>query len=428
MVQPGTRTRLPLGGGLTLRSVATPEDAAHFAAFNTAINDATQGATCAALYARFPGMTGVDFLLVEETATGEVVSTSCLIPWQVRLGGCTLEVAMLEMVATHPDYRRRGLVRRQIEHFHAVTAARGFDLCMIEGIGYFYRQFGYAYAGDHWGDDLLAASQVPAQVDGPSLHLRPATADDIPLLMRLAAATTDRLEVATVREAAGWRYLLDGAAYPVTLLNDATTQTPLGYVAGWKRDGLYRIIEHGMPAASTALALLAHLRRTQPGDMVLGWPVQSTLLDVARTLGSKPAWGDQWLWRWVDLPALLRKLAPVLAERLAASPYAGLRADLILNLFTTAYGLRFEDGKLVAVDALGFVDASMGADGGDLCIPPEAFMRLLLGYRPLDALFDAWPDIAVRKARRGLWDVLWPRLDGYVWMPYVNLAEEEPIA
>lgn len=427
MLQPGKQLVLPLGDGLTLRSAVAPVDIDRFAAFNTAINDATQGATCAALFADFPGMTGADFLLVNDATTGAVVSTTCLIPWQVRLGNCTLDVAMLEMVATHPDYRRRGLVRRQIEHFHAVTAARGFDLCIIEGIPYYYRQFGYVYARDHWADDLLAASQVPATVDGPQLHLRPATPDDIPHLMRLAVATTDRLDLATVRDEAGWRYLLHGAAYPVTMLEDATTRTLLGYLVGWRRDGLWRIIESGIPAADTALALLAHLRRAHPGDMVLGWPVQSTLLDVARSLGSRSGLGDQWLWRWVDLPALLVKLAPLLAARLAASPYAGLTADLILNLYTTAYRLRFAAGQLDAVESLGFVDASMGADGGDLCIPPAAFMRLLLGYRTLDELFDAWPDIMVRTARRGLWHVLWPRLDGYVWMPYVNLAEADRI-
>ncbi len=68
---------------------------------------------------------------------------------------------MLEMVVTHPDYRRRGLVRALIERFHRVTAERGFDLCFIEGIPYYYRQFGYTYAVDHRSYDALAASAIP---------------------------------------------------------------------------------------------------------------------------------------------------------------------------------------------------------------------------------------------------------------------------
>jgi hypothetical protein len=116
---------------------------------------------------------------------------------------------------------------------------------------------------------------------------------------------------------------------------------------------------------------------------------------------------------------LLQKLAPVLAARLAASPYANLTADLTLNLFRQAYLLRFMAGELKRVEPLGFVDASMGADGGDLCIAPDAFVRLLLGYRTVDELADAWPDLVVRPTRRHLWQVLWPKQATYFWKPYM---------
>jgi hypothetical protein len=109
----------------------------------------------------------------------------------------------------------------------------------------------------------------------------------------------------------------------------------------------------------------------------------------------------------------------VLAARLAASPYADLTADLILNLFRQAYLLRFVAGELERVEPLGFVDASMGADGGDLCIAPDAFVRLLLGYRTLDELTDAWPDTVVRPTHRHLWQVLWPKQATYFWKPYM---------
>ena len=66
-----------------------------------------------------------------------------------------LIVAMLEMVATHPEYRHRGLVRAQIRRFHEVVRERGFDLSLIEGIPYYYRQYGYGYAIDHWACDSL---------------------------------------------------------------------------------------------------------------------------------------------------------------------------------------------------------------------------------------------------------------------------------
>ena len=60
----------------------------------------------------------------------------------------------------------------------------------------------------------------------------------------------------------------------------------------------------------------------------------------------------------------------------------------------------------------------MGADGGHLCIPPEAFVRLVFGYRSLEQLFDAWPDIIVKRAIRHLIDVLFPLMPSYLYTPY----------
>lgn len=73
-----------------------------------------------------------------------------------------------------------------------------------------------------------------------------------------------------------------------------------------------------------------------------------------------------------------------------------LTADLILDSFRSALQLRFESAKQAAVEDAGFVDASMGADGGDLCIPPDPFPRLLFGYRSLEEIPDARPDLSVR--------------------------------
>ena len=57
----------------------------------------------------------------------------------------------------------------------------------------------------------------------------------------------------------------------------------------------------------------------------------------------------------------------------------------------------------------GFVDASMGAaDAGDLLIPPDAFVRLVMGFRGIEELRDAWPELHVRPAAAELVDALFP--------------------
>jgi predicted N-acetyltransferase YhbS len=416
-----------LTDGLLLHSIRDARDAERFAVFNGAVNGADQGATCAALLNHHPAVDRAGFLMVEDERTGEVVSTTCLIPWRCMLDGVPLEVAMLEMVVTHPGYRRRGLVRAQIDHFHRSVAGQGYDLSIIEGIPYYYRQFGYAYAGDHWTTDGLPAAWVPGSVDTTPVRLRPAGEADLPALQQLYAAGVAALPSHTLRSAEYWRYLIHAVHYPVYLVEpagegQAEAVGPLGYVCGWRgRDDPRTLIlmESSIQAATTALAVLQVCKQT--ADVIwLGWPASSTLVQVGRSLGASRVYGDQWLLRITNLPQLLAKLGPLLARRLAHSPWAGLTDSLILNLYRQAYRLRFVKGALAGVDSLGFVDASMGADGGDLCIPPEAFTRLLLGYRTLKDLYDAWPDIVIPSARHHLLDVLFPRVESYFWMPYMH--------
>lgn len=423
---------------LVLHGVADAVDAARFAAFNAEVNGADQGATCAALLQHHPTAAWDDFVIVEDERSRQVVSTTCLIPWRLQLGGVSLTAAMLEMVVTHPDYRRRGLVRRQIDHFHSRAAAQDFDLCIIEGIPYYYRQFGYAYALDHWAADALPSAWIPA--GAPEVRLRRATLADIPALMQsytdaaanTAANTTAGLALHTQRDAEYWRYLLQGASYPVYMVEPlgetAQDAARTGYVCGWQGGDPTRIslVESALPSAAAALAVL-QLCKPHAAMLHLGWPQRGMLVQVARTLGGRPHGGDQWLVRTPDLPRLLLKLAPVWAGRLAEAGWPRLTGELTLNLYRQAYRLRFAEGRLTAVDALGFVDASMGAQGGDLCIPPDAFTRLLFGYRSLDELRDAWPDIVVQPARRHLVDALFPRLESYVWLPYMNCAHLPPL-
>lgn len=410
-----------------MHGVRDQADAEAFAEFNGAVNGADQAATCRALIHHHPGAAWDDFVMVEDERTGQVVSTICLIPWRLALAGIPLTAAMLEMVVTHPDYRRRGLVREQIERFHRRAAQQAVDLCIIEGIPYYYRQFGYAYALDHWAADSLATGQIPHSPLASNIRLRRAAPADIPALMPLYAQSFASLPLHTVRSADEWVYLIQGASYPVYVVEGRGDGALLGYVCGWQSAETVWLVESGFTDAATALAVLEACK-PQASLIRLGWPAQSALVQVGRSLGSGAGVGDQWLVRFPDLARLIHKLGPIWTARLAAAGYGSLTVELILNLYQTAYRLRFVDGALAGVDALGFVDASMGADGGDLCIPPDAFTRLLLGYRSLDELRDAWPDIMIRPACRHLLDALFPRVASYVWMPYMHCGHLQPLS
>ncbi len=423
-----SRFERPVGAGLVLRAVRDQRDVERFAQLHTEHVSAVEGISCLHLLRYHPEIRFDHFLVVEEQDTGRLVATVCLIPWRISFCGCSLRVAMLEMVLSHPDYRHRGLARAQIQRFHELVQEEGFDLSIIEGIPYYYRQYGYGYSCDHWRRESLLAARVPDPPSGGIAHrLRPATLGDVPLLTARYAEVMSALDIYTTRSPEYWRFLLEREVYPVRMLEPAGGGAPEGYIVTLPAaPGAILVAESGITTHAAALAALHLLKAEGASEIQVGWPETSALVRLGRSLGSTHVPAYQWLIRFTDLPALLLKLAPVFEQRLAASDCAGLTVSLTLNVFRQAYALDFEAGRLQRVRPLGFVDSSMGADGGDLCIPPDALVRLVMGYRSLDELRDAWPDIVVKPASRRALEVLFPRLQSYMWMPYLYCGPIPP--
>ena len=210
---------LDLGGGLVLRS-ATPDDAEKLATFNAAVHADAPGErdegiavwTRDLLRRPHPTFRPELFTLVEEAATGRIASSLNLIPQTWAYDGVAFGVGRIELVGTDPDFRRRGLVRRQMEVAHRWSAERGDLLQGITGIPWYYRQFGYEMGLELDGHRRVAAVDVPDLAAGRDepYGLRPATAEDVPFMAAADAHGRARSLVSCVRDGPLWRYELDG--------------------------------------------------------------------------------------------------------------------------------------------------------------------------------------------------------------------------
>ena len=147
-----------LGDGLVLRR-AEPEDAEAIAAFNARVHHSSGGPfeqrelhtgivamTRDLMSGGHPACVPEDFTMVEDASTGTVISSACLIEQRFTYGGVELRAGLPELVGTHPDYRRRGLVREQMAVLHAWSRERGHPMQAIGGIPNYYRRFGYEMA------------------------------------------------------------------------------------------------------------------------------------------------------------------------------------------------------------------------------------------------------------------------------------------
>lgn len=418
-----------LGGGFVLRSVRDERDIERYVALHFDLFHTTDCVTIDRLLRYHPEVTYRDFLMVEDTVAGRIASTTCIVPWRFRYDEVELCAAQVEVVATHPDYRRRGLLRAQMHRIHRVLLERGVHLSAIGGIPNYYRQFGYTYAIDQLRPVLVPAHAIPRAPsgDGERIRLREAAVDDARRLAQLYARAMAPVALHDQRSEEFWRYLLRWCRLPLQIVEDSDTGAAVGYVSAGPpgRAGVAHVGESAIFSTDIAFAVLRRLSSPSTTAVAVGGPKTGLLRQVATTLAPAPARHPQWLLRIGDLAGFLRQIGPVLERRLARSAFAGLSCDVRLNTFREAVDLRFQAGKLVGVDRAGFVDASLRADGGPLQFPADALVRLALGYRSVDQLLDAWPDIVIAPELRMLPEVLFPAMSSFLYLPY-NYAGPVP--
>ncbi|HVG98729.1 MAG TPA: GNAT family N-acetyltransferase, partial [Chloroflexota bacterium] len=209
-----------LAGGLLLRRAAAA-DAAALSAFNALVHGAPGRPdrsvwtwTWDLLTRPHPTFGEGGFLVVEDPASGRIVSSLNLIPQTWSYGGLPFGVGRVELVGTDPEYRRRGLIRRQMEEVHRWSAALGHPVQIITGIPHFYRQFGYEQALPMTGSRAGYRQHIPALPPGAAepFRVRPAEPGDADFLATLEAQARPRWLLSVPRDAALWRYELEGGS------------------------------------------------------------------------------------------------------------------------------------------------------------------------------------------------------------------------
>ncbi len=416
----GEPVRQTLPDGLVMRSARDESDLQAVAELHSTVHGPGVGVLARDLFVRHPDTRPADLIFVEDEQ-GCIVSSLCLIPWDWRYSGVALPVGEQAIVATREDYRGRGLIRAQEDHFKRRLVARGCLLSHVEGIPYFYRQFGYEYALPLEGGLKLELGQVPEPF-GEAPAFRLAGPDDVPVLQRLYDAAAQELAIHVARSRAVWRYLLETVAG-----SEAACETWLIERGGEGVVGYLRLPQHhfGEELAvnevslldyASATAALAHLKslaeaRHTPG-IRLNLPAGCTLMRLAQSLGARDLGTYAWQIYVPDVPALLRALIPVFEQRIGNSPFAGLTLDVSISFYREASLLSFEAGRLVDVKAAGQTDDCQ------LRCPPRAFVPLLLGHRSIDEQASAYPDLVVARRWRLLVDTLFPKVSGFLYSPY----------
>lgn len=382
---------------------------------------------------RHPTVTPEDFIVVEDTGTGQIVSSIVLIPQVWRYENIPFGVGRPELVATEPAYRRRGLVRTIFEVIHAMSAARGHQVQGITGIPWFYRQFGYEYALPLVGARQLNLTDVPELKVGEvePFRVRPADTADTPTLVGLYERQCAGKLVTTEIDETRWRYDLNGHSQDsIQRVNVTCILEPGGQAIGYFSTAAQPwngqlIVWEVVVAEGKSLhavlptvtrALKAQAQAYQPTAEIELKPVTTLRFSLglehlvyealAAKLGpfKKPY---AWYIRVADLPGFIRHIAPVLEKRLAGSVMSGYSGELKIGFFRGGLRLAFEQGRLTTAADWFPPDTDHHWDGAEF--PPLVFLQLLFGYRSLDELCYAFPDCYADEEPTLLLNALFPK-------------------
>src|SRR5689334_11082889 len=448
--------RRDLGDGLVMRS-ATEADADRLGESNADVlrgQDAADPAPWMGAWTRdlvggrHPSFRAESALLVEDTrANNRIVSSMVLLSHTWTYAGVPIAVGQPEIVGTRAEVRGRGLVRAMFDVVHRWSAERRQQVLAINGIPWFYRQFGYEMALELGGGPRLHTPGLAAGVrqEQPPYRVRPATHADAAFLADTSAYAGRRYLVTAPRDERAWRYMIGGrttgsAAHDEVRIIETAAGESIGYVLHvprlWGPGLTVRDLEvrAGVSWRAIAYPVLAYLCETAEA--------------YAREAKSELAYLDFWMLgtahpfagvlqfssvrrpyayyvRTPDLPELLRRITPVLERRLAESSLVGHTGQLRLSFFRSGVHLRFDGGRLVNVDAwtpprtpvgLDFALPSSDERRPSAMFPDLTFLQLLFGYRSLDELEAAFPDCLPRgQEPRVLLQALFPKAPSKVW-------------
>lgn len=403
-----------LGNGLIMRR-ATEADIPTIVAMNTEIFEANAGAVVRAfLLGELPYGERDLFTVVEDTASGEIVSSLCLLAKTGTYDGIPFGIGQPEFVLTRPAYRGRGLIRAQMEQVHTWSAARGDVMQIIGGIPFYYRQFGYDMALDMGAARIGFKSYLPKLKEGETepFRVRFAQETDADFITATYQHGSQRYMVTNTVDAATWRSVIRRSLggdphrtlYAIIEDRDGQSVGFFAHTSQLRGDHQMAVWVYELAPGVSWLAVTPSIVRyvcatgeeyatrdsKQFGtfNFTVGpdHPVFAVIDDLLPR--SLPPYA--WYVRIPDLCGFLRLITPVLEQRLARSYLPGHTGELKLSLYRDGLRLVFTAGKIVAVEP--WLPSPEVGQGGDAAFPELTFLQLLLGMHTLAELEQVRPD------------------------------------
>lgn len=284
---------------------------------------------------------------------GRIVTSVSVFRYLTRIGGARLVTAGIGAVATHREYRKRGLMRETFNDMVAGLRPAGYDISLLFGIPDFYWQFGYVRA---WNEDTITVRAENLRPGRPAPATEscagPELSGELVACMnrwldgrdgsavRPTRGGVNKLQGETIL-ALAWRdnaERLDGAVF----LKIEESRVVVADACG-EAETVVAVVARVCAEQGRAEAVFPHLSYRSPLSRRLRLGDCQMARNCRRNGGA--------LARVVNLHSCLEKLAPDLAGRLAVSRLHDWRGRLVIGDGREEVGLDIAPGAVRIVPA-----------------------------------------------------------------------------
>ena len=114
----------------------------------------------------YPNFSFSDNFIVFDSNRKKILAYLCLLRSSCVFCGIKIPFGQMEIVGTDPDYRHRRFIFHLNKIFEKRATEYDLPFLIIEGIPYFYRQFGYEYAIPLRDSMIISPEIIPSLKEG----------------------------------------------------------------------------------------------------------------------------------------------------------------------------------------------------------------------------------------------------------------------
>lgn len=356
-----------------------------------------------------------DHFLIIDTKIQKVVSYFCLSRTICVLNGSQFPVGHMEIVATLPEYRHRGFIRKLNELFEQRVADYQLPLLVIIGIPFFYRTLGYEYALNFDGTLTIPTELIPRlkKNEKEPVTIEEVTEQTFDQYLTARKHRNSYLDFYRIITPTEYPYLTHGkfgddSVYRFYIVKrDAKTVGSFILSIGWGFLEMHELwvedLTH-IPPVLRYSKTIAKRRRLPIRIYLPSRPaLQPVLEGLSRSKFSRPY---AWYVRIPSVKHFLETITPVLENRLAQSDFVRLSDSLRINWFRAGIELIFKNGKIKKINEIKREEIK----DMHVRVPFPVIYQLLMGYKTIDELYQTYPDVETLSLKLPIVRVLFPKI------------------